>query len=452
MMQIADKYAPQQIESKWYDYWMEHRLFHSEPDEREPYTIVIPPPNVTGMLHMGHMLNNTLQDVLIRRARMSGKNACWVPGMDHASIATEAKVVAMLHEKGIEKSSLTREEFLEYAWEWKEKYGGMIMSPWFDRPLSIAGRLVVEEDGRLVSKLVNIDRDLVMIPNLAIHMNRQVNDGYKYNAQKDTLPIFGSLEAKGSFMTLMAEAAGVKAEDILGHDLFLYSRDKGTIWGADEAYLSCGRLDDLQCAFSSIKGLLAGGHPSCVSVAAVFDNEEVGSGTKQGADSTFLEDTLRRINRSLGRSEDQYLMALASSFMVSADNAHAVHPNYGEFADPTNRPAMNEGIVIKYNANQKYTTDAVSAAIFRAICKKAGVPCQTFANRSDMAGGSTLGNISNAHVALNTVDIGLPQLAMHSPYETAGVKDTCYLIQAAKTFFNTCLKAEGKGCYRVDQE
>lgn len=205
-----------------------------------------------------------------------------------------------------------------------EKYGGMIMSPWFDRPLSIAGRLVVEEDGRLVSKLVNIDRDLVMIPNLAIHMNRQVNDGYKYNAQKDTLPIFGSLEAKGSFMTLMAEAAGVKAEDILGHDLFLYSRDKGTIWGADEAYLSCGRLDDLQCAFSSIKGLLAGGHPSCVSVAAVFDNEEVGSGTKQGADSTFLEDTLRRINRSLGRSEDQYLMALASSFMVSADNAHAV--------------------------------------------------------------------------------------------------------------------------------
>lgn len=333
-----------------------------------------------------------------------------------------------------------------------EKYGGMIMSPWFDRPLSIAGRLVVEEDGRLVSKLVNIDRDLVMIPNLAIHMNRQVNDGYKYNAQKDTLPIFGSLEAKGSFRTLMAEAAGVKAEDILGHDLFLYSRDKGTIWGADEAYLSCGRLDDLQCAFSSIKGLLAGGHPSCVSVAAVFDNEEVGSGTKQGADSTFLEDTLRRINRSLGRSEDQYLMALASSFMVSADNAHAVHPNYGEFADPTNRPAMNEGIVIKYNANQKYTTDAVSAAIFRAICKKAGVPCQTFANRSDMAGGSTLGNISNAHVALNTVDIGLPQLAMHSPYETAGVKDTCYLIQAAKTFFNTCLKAEGKGCYRVDQE
>lgn len=330
-----------------------------------------------------------------------------------------------------------------------EKYGGMIISPWFDRPLSIAGRLVTEEDGRLVSRLVNVDKDLVMIPNLAIHMNRQVNDGYKYNPQKDTLPIFGSMEAKGTFMSVMAEAAGIKEENILGHDLFLYNREKGTVWGADEAYLSCGRLDDLQCAFASVKGLLAGGNPSCVSVAAVFDNEEVGSGTKQGADSTFLEDTLRRVNRSLGRTEEEYLMALASSFMVSADNAHAVHPNYGEIADPTNRPAINEGIVIKYNANQKYTTDAVSAAMFKAICRKAGVPCQTFTNRSDVAGGSTLGNISNAHVALNTVDIGLPQLAMHSPYETAGVKDTCYLIQAAKTFFDTCLKAEGKGCYQM---
>ena len=316
-----------------------------------------------------------------------------------------------------------------------EKYGGMIMSPWFDRPLSIAGRLVVEEDGRLVSKLVNIDRDLVMIPNLAIHMNRQVNDGYKYNAQKDTLPIFGSLEAKGSFMTLMAEAAGVKAEDILGHDLFLYSRDKGTIWGADEAYLSCGRLDDLQCAFSSIKGLLAGGHPSCVSVAAVFDNEEVGSGTRQGAASAFLKDTLLRINSGLGRTYEEYLMCLADSFMISADNAHALHPNYTDQSDPVNHPVLNGGIVIKYNANQKYCTDAVSAAVFKEICARAEVPYQTFVNRSDMAGGSTLGNISNTQVPVSTVDIGLPQLAMHSPYETAGVMDTYSLVKAAELFF-----------------
>ena len=450
-MQIADKYSPQEIEQKWYDYWIDNRLFHSEPDGREPYTIVIPPPNVTGMLHMGHMLNNTLQDVLIRRARMSGKNACWVPGMDHASIATEAKVVAMLHEKGIEKSSLSREEFLEYAWEWKEKYGGMICAPWFDRPLSIAGRLVVSEGSRLVSKLVNVDRDLVMIPNLAIHMNRQVNDGYAYNAQKDMLPVFGSLEAKGTFMSLIAEAAGVKEEDILGHDLFLYNRQPGTIWGADETFLSCGRLDDLQCAFSSVKAVIEGENSSSISVAAIFDNEEVGSGTKQGADSTFLKDVLERINDSLGRTREQYLMAVASSFMISADNAHAVHPNHADVADLTNRPAINEGIVIKYNANQKYTTDAVSAAVFKALCKKVQVPVQTFTNRSDIAGGSTLGNISNAHVSLNTVDIGLPQFAMHSPYETAGVKDTCYLIKAATEFFNSCIVAEGNGNYSLGE-
>jgi len=302
-----------------------------------------------------------------------------------------------------------------------EKYGGMICAPWFDRPLSIAGRLVVSEGSRLVSKLVNVDRDLVMIPNLAIHMNRQVNDGYAYNAQKDMLPVFGSLEAKGTFMSLIAEAAGVKEEDILGHDLFLYNRQPGTIWGADETFLSCGRLDDLQCAFSSVK--------------AVIEGENRGSGTKQGADSTFLKDVLERINDSLGRTREQYLMAVASSFMISADNAHAVHPNHADVADLTNRPAINEGIVIKYNANQKYTTDAVSAAVFKALCKKVQVPVQTFTNRSDIAGGSTLGNISNTQVPMNTVDIGLPQLAMHSPYETAGVKDTEYLVRAAEELF-----------------
>lgn len=330
-----------------------------------------------------------------------------------------------------------------------EKYGGLICSPWFDRPLSIAGRLVVREGDRLVTKLVDVDRDLVMIPNLAIHMNRQVNDGYAYNIQKDMLPLYGGIEAAGTFMDAVAESAGVKAEDILGHDLFLYNRMKGVIWGAKEEFFSCGRIDDLQCAFSSLEGFLAGGHKDCVSVHAVFDNEEVGSGTKQGADSTFLEDTLKRVNRALGRSEDAYLTALAGSFMVSADNAHGVHPNHTDIADPTNRPYVNSGIVVKYNAAQKYTTDGVSAAMFKALCQKAGVPVQTFTNRSDMAGGSTLGNISNSHVALNTVDIGLPQLAMHSPYETAGVKDTLYLVEAAKAFFSTCMVAEGNGSYRL---
>ena len=307
-----------------------------------------------------------------------------------------------------------------------EKYGGMLCAPWFDRPLSVAGRLAVKEGNRIATKLVKVDRDLLMIPNLAIHFNREVNEGYQYNAQVDMLPLYGGADAKGTFMETVAESAGVKKEDILGHDLYLYNRVPGSIWGAGGEFLSCGHLDDLQCAYSTLKGFLEGGHPECVSVHAVFDNEEIGSLTKQGADSTFLEDVLRRINSAMGRSEEEYLMAIASSFMVSADN---------------------EGIVIKYST--KYATDGLSAAVFRALCQEEGVPCQAFTNRSDKAGGSTLGNISNSHVAVNTVDIGLPQLSMHSPYETVGIKDTCYLIRAARRFYSTSMKAMGSGSYEV---
>ena len=316
-----------------------------------------------------------------------------------------------------------------------ERYGGMLCAPWFDRPLSVAGRVIVKEKDSFVSRLVDVNRDLVMIPNLAIHMNREANDGYKYNAQKDLLPLYGDITAKDTFLKTIAEAAGVKSEDILGHDLFLYNRQKGSIWGAHEEFVSCGRLDDLQCAFASLKGFLAGEKTQSLAVHCVLDNEEVGSGTKQGAASTFLRDTLSRISAALGFTEEERLIQLARSFMISADNAHAVHPNYTDKADPTNRPYLNGGIVMKFNANQKYCTDGISAAMFRALCQKAEVPVQTFTNRSDMAGGSTLGNISNTQVALHTVDIGLPQLAMHSPYETAGVKDTQYLIQAAEKFF-----------------
>lgn len=318
-----------------------------------------------------------------------------------------------------------------------EKYGGMLCAPWFDRPLSIAGRVIVRdpETGTLRTVLVNVDRDLVMIPNLAIHMNREVNDGYKYNAQKDMLPLYGDITAKDSFMKTIADAAGAAPDDILGHDLFLYNRQKASIWGASEEFLSSARLDDLQCAFSSLKGFLAGEKKEYMAVHCVLDNEEVGSGTKQGAASTFLYDTLTRAHDSLGLSREDYLIHLADSFMVSADNAHAVHPNYPEKMDPVNRTYLNGGIVLKFNANQKYCTDGVSAAMFRDICQKAGVPVQTFTNRSDMMGGSTLGNISNTQVALNTADIGLPQLAMHSPYETVGVRDTEYLIRAAEVLF-----------------
>lgn len=333
-----------------------------------------------------------------------------------------------------------------------EKYGGMICSPWFDRPLSVAGRILVKEGEKICTKLVNIDRDLVMIPNLAVHMNRDVNDGYKYNVQDDMLPILGDESAKGSFYRLAAENAGVSEESVLSTDLFLYNRVKGSFWGANEEYISSGRLDDLQCAFASLQGFRKGKSSRSAAVYCVLDNEEVGSATKQGAASTFLGDTLRRINRGTSRDEEAFLMALSSSFMISADNAHGVHPNYTKKTDPTNRPYLNGGIVIKYSANQKYTTDAVSAAVFKMICNRAEVPYQTFVNRSDMMGGSTLGNISNTQIALNTVDVGLAQLAMHSPYESAGVKDTWYFEKAAEEFYSSWIDGTGDGTYRICRE
>lgn len=316
-----------------------------------------------------------------------------------------------------------------------EKYGGMLMAPWFDRPLSVAGRVIICRNDGLEEKLVDIKRDLVMIPNLAIHMNREANNGVAYNLQKDLQPLFAAGNTDRTLLEIIAEQTGVKKEDIISHDLFLYNRMPGTIWGADKEFVSSARLDDLQCAFASMEGLLRAQNHGSIAVHCVMDNEEVGSGTKQGAASTFLKDTLLRINMGLGRTYEEYLMTLAGSFMVSADNAHALHPNYTDKTDPTNHPILNKGIVIKFNANQKYCTDAVSAAIFKELCTKAGVPYQTFVNRSDIAGGSTLGNISNTQVPMNTVDIGLPQLAMHSPYETAGVKDTEYLVRAAEELF-----------------
>ena len=331
-----------------------------------------------------------------------------------------------------------------------EKYGGMLCAPWLDRPLSVAGRLVIREGNRLVTKLVNVDRDLCMIPNLAIHMNREANEGYKYNAQKDMLPLYGCESAKGTFMARVAETAGVEEEDIVGNDLFLYNRMKGSVWGASEEYISIGRLDDLQCAFASLQAFLQAADGESIPVHCVFDNEEVGSSTKQGAGSTFLFDTLLRINESLGRTSSQYRQALASSFMLSADNAHGVHPNQPDKAYPTNRPYPNGGVVIKFSDNQKYTTDGMAAAIFTQLCERAKVPYQTYVNRSDILGGSTLGNISGTQVAVNTIDIGLAQLAMHSPYETGGAKDTDYLIRVAKEFYQSSVVENGPGEYTME--
>lgn len=330
-----------------------------------------------------------------------------------------------------------------------EKYGSMLCAPWFDRPLSVAGRLVVRNGNRMETCLVDVGRDLLMMPNLAIHMDRQANEGHAYNVQKEMLPILGDGKMQGGFMDLIAEAAGVRTEQIKGSDLFVYNRQKGTLWGAQEEYVSAPRLDDLQCAFASLKGFLQAEPKQAVSVYCAFDNEEVGSTTRQGAASTFLKGVLRRINGAFKRNEEQFLTALASSFMISADNAHALHPNYTEKADPTNRPVMNGGIVIKYSANQKYTTDAVSAGILKIFCEKAGVPYQTFANRSDMVGGSTLGNLSGTQVSVSTVDIGLAQLAMHSPYESCGVKDTAYLVRLAKTFYESAVIQTEDGQYEM---
>ncbi|SFB87684.1 M18 family aminopeptidase [Butyrivibrio sp. YAB3001] len=319
-----------------------------------------------------------------------------------------------------------------------EKYGGMLCAEWFDRPLSVAGRLIVKgKNSSIKTKLVNVDRDLLMLPALAIHMNREANDGYKYNAQNDMLPIFGDETSKDKFFEVVADAADVKKEDILGHDLFLYNRVKPTVWGSEGEFIASSRLDDQECVYTTFEGFLNSKDSDNAAVHCVFDNEEVGSGTKQGAASTFLKDTLTRINDSLGRTSEEFYTAVANSFMISADNAHAIHPNHLDKADPVNRPVMNKGIVIKYNANQKYTTDAVSAAMFKLVCEKAGVPYQSFTNRSDMAGGSTLGNISTSQVAVNTVDIGLAQLAMHSPYESAGSRDPEYLALASKVFYES---------------
>lgn len=315
-----------------------------------------------------------------------------------------------------------------------EGYGGMIMSTWLDRPLSAAGRLFVKDNGQIISKLVSLDHPTLLIPSVAIHMDRTVNSGHAWNIQNDLLPLY-STDGAADFMETLAQAVKVKAADILGHDIFLYSCAPGILWGPQHEFISSPRLDDLQCAFATFRGFTNGKKEKDISVYALFDNEEVGSGTAQGAGSTFLTNTISRLALSLGRSYDEIQAMLAKSFMISADNGHAVHPNHGEYADPVNAPVLNGGIIIKFNASQKYSTDGYSAAVFRDLCLKADVPLQTYTNRSDIPGGSTLGNISNTKVAVPTVDIGLPQLAMHSSYETAGAKDTEYLVKAVSYFF-----------------
>ncbi len=333
-----------------------------------------------------------------------------------------------------------------------ERYGGMIYSSWLDRPLSVAGRITVDTDSGIKTQLINIDRDLVVIPNVAIHLSGKPGGGYELKPAKDLFPLYGSGSTKTDLADVISAEAGIRKDRILGTDLFLYNRNHGSTWGSENEFFSAPRIDDLQCAFCTLEAFIesVSDNLSTVSVYCVFDNEEVGSGTKQGARSTFLSDVLHRIAFSLGLDESEYIKLISSSMMLSADNGHAVHPNSPELSDPMIQPVINGGVIIKYNANQKYTTDAVSDGIFRKICKNADIPVQEYANRSDLPGGSTLGNLSAEKVSVNTVDIGLAQLAMHSAYETAGVLDTEYLKQAVKAFYSAEIYAKNSGEYIIN--
>lgn len=316
-----------------------------------------------------------------------------------------------------------------------EKYGGMIMPTWFDRPLSVAGRVVFRDGDELKERLVNIDRDLLVIPNVAIHMNSDTNTGHAYSAQNELLPLLGDISSKDKFDELIAKEAGVKKENILGRDLFLYTRQKGSVIGAKKELLLSPRLDDQACVFAGLKGLLDSKEGKHAKVLAIFDNEEVGSGTKQGADSTFLEDTIERIAEARSFAKTEALQKISESFNVSADNAHAVHPAMPGKADPTSRPYLNKGVVVKFSGNQKYATDALSAAYFRKIAQDNKINLQTYSNNSDVPGGSTLGNISTAHLSVKTVDIGIAQLAMHSSVETMGVSDYKDMVTLATKYY-----------------
>ena len=322
-----------------------------------------------------------------------------------------------------------------------EVYGGPIMSTWFDRPLTIAGRVIVKGEDALNPKtlLLHVKRPLLQISNLAIHFNREVNDGVKLSKQKDMLPILGivtnQLEQGNLLMNVICGELNIKSEDILDFDLYLADATPACTFGVHDEFLSSGRLDDLSMCFAGLEAMINTEITDMTKVLAIFDNEETGSQTKQGAGSPFLSMMLKRIALAQSGTEEAYYQAVERAFMISADNAHAWHPNYSEKYDPTNHPVLGGGPVIKFNAAQKYASDAVSAAVFAEICREAGVPCQRFVNHSDVAGGSTLGNILASSIPLRGVDMGNAILAMHSCRETGSTADHIYCVKAFTKFF-----------------
>jgi len=322
-----------------------------------------------------------------------------------------------------------------------ERYGGTLLNTWFDRPLAIAGRVLVEEDGRVVSHLVGPMENAAIIPSVAPHLNSEANNGFKSNPAVDLQPLWTLCGGEGTLLQRIAAAADVCESAILGHDLYLVNTQPGAVVGGRGEFLCAPRLDDLGCAFGCLGGFLSAGESRAVAVYALFDNEEVGSATKQGAASTLLQGVLQRIAESCGCHLTQLLH---QSFLVSADNAHALHPNHPELSDALNAPVLNGGVVVKYNANQRYTTEGVSAALFRQLCRQAGVAVQRYANRADLPGGSTLGSIATTQTPMCAVDIGLAQLAMHSCYETMGSDDYAQLVQAMTQFFSRTLSVTGE--------
>ncbi len=321
-----------------------------------------------------------------------------------------------------------------------EKYGGMIMYSWLDRPLSVAGRVAVRCDYGVEIRLVNIDRELMTIPSIAPHLNKAVNDGYKLNPAKDMIPLLSVGGEKGTLADIVAAAAGVKPSDILNHDLFVYVREQPCLFGAENELVLSPRLDDLECVFASCEAFIAAKNPSAIPVLAVFDSEEIGSATLTGADSSFLSDVLLKI----AGTEERLISMLSASLAVSADNAHARHPNAPELSDSENAPVLGGGVVIKYNSNKRYSTDGVGAAIFTQIAKRANAKTQSYYNRADMPGGSTLGAILNTQLAVPMLDIGLAQLAMHSAVETADVRDVEEMKKALAAFFEASLEVNGE--------
>lgn len=342
-----------------------------------------------------------------------------------------------------ENPELAGEQYVRLS---TEGYGGMLCSTWMDRPLSVAGRVVLRTPNGMTVRNVDLKKPCALIPNLAIHMNRKANEGVAYNAAVDMLPVYSMDGGQGRLLAQAAADAEVCEDALITTELYLYNPQPGVEWGE---YISAPRLDDLQCAFAALTAFLQAPEAENTPVYCLFNNEEVGSQTKQGAASTLLADTLNRISMAQGIGAEQHLCRIASSFLVSCDNAHAVHPNHPEYSDKNHAVRMNGGVVIKYNANQKYTTDSVSSAVFRLICEKTGTPCQSYANRADMPGGSTLGNIANTQVSLNSIDIGLAQLAMHSAFEMAGAEDTAHMVNALTGFYASELRILSDGNWKI---